>query len=78
MAENYTMLEELGSKSTTRTSRLYKEFDADNDEPGGSFGVVYKAIDKLTGELVAIKHVSLRTSDDVAQSVLDAYLWSTD
>lgn len=24
---------------------------------GGSFGVVYKAIDKSTGELVAIKHV---------------------
>jgi len=25
----------------------------------GSFGVVYKAIDRLTGEIVAIKHVSL-------------------
>ena len=25
---------------------------------GGSFGVVYKAIDKATGETVAIKHVS--------------------
>ena len=26
----------------------------------GSFGVVYKAIEKATGEIVAIKHVSMR------------------
>lgn len=26
---------------------------------GGSFGVVYKAIEKGTGEIVAIKHVSI-------------------
>jgi serine/threonine protein kinase len=25
---------------------------------GGSFGVVYKGIDKATGEVVAVKHVS--------------------
>ncbi|KAF2673823.1 Pkinase-domain-containing protein [Microthyrium microscopicum] len=43
MADNYTMLEELGS---------------------GSFGVVYKAKDKTTGELVAIKHIDLEGSDD--------------
>lgn len=26
-------------------------------DAGGSFGTVYKAIDKVTGEVVAIKHV---------------------
>jgi hypothetical protein len=29
----------------------------------GSFGTVYKAIDKKTGEVVAIKHVSIWYSD---------------
>lgn len=41
MADDYHMLEELGS---------------------GSFGVVYKAVEKTTGDLVAIKHVSLALS----------------
>ncbi|RDI84939.1 ABC transporter G family member 11 [Venturia inaequalis] len=43
MADNYIMLEELGS---------------------GSFGVVYKAQDRTTGEYVAIKHIDLEGSDD--------------
>ncbi|KAF2465197.1 Pkinase-domain-containing protein [Lindgomyces ingoldianus] len=43
MAENYQVLEELGS---------------------GSFGTVYKAIEKTTGELVAIKHIDLEQSTD--------------
>lgn len=32
--------------------------DTDTGPTGGSFGVVYKGIEKATGEVVAIKHVS--------------------
>ncbi|KAI6709692.1 hypothetical protein PZA11_006496 [Diplocarpon coronariae] len=43
MANQYSVLEELGS---------------------GSFGTVYKAIDRATGEVVAIKHIDLESSED--------------
>ncbi|KZM28665.1 uncharacterized protein EKO05_0010151 [Ascochyta rabiei] len=43
MAENYQVMEELGS---------------------GSFGKVYKAIDRSTGETVAIKHIDLEDSNE--------------
>ncbi|KAK7516879.1 kinase-like domain-containing protein [Phyllosticta citriasiana] len=43
MADDYQVLEELGS---------------------GSFGTVYKAIEKSTGDIVAIKHIDLEGSDD--------------
>ena len=35
----------------------------------GSFGVVYKAVEKKTGELVAIKHIDLEGSDDTIQEI---------
>lgn len=54
LADHYQVLEELGRKFgqgygilRTLTTLL-----------GGSFGVVYKGIEKATGETVAIKHVS--------------------
>ncbi|KAL9022667.1 MAG: hypothetical protein Q9185_000175 [Variospora sp. 1 TL-2023] len=43
MAEQYEVLEELGS---------------------GSFGVVYKAVERATGNIVAIKLIDLESSDD--------------
>ncbi|KAK3377992.1 kinase-like domain-containing protein [Podospora didyma] len=35
----------------------------------GSFGVVYKAIEKTTGETVAIKHIDLESSEDDIQEI---------
>ncbi|KAF2113811.1 kinase-like domain-containing protein [Lophiotrema nucula] len=57
MAENYQVLEELGS---------------------GSFGKVYKAIDKTTGAIVAIKHIDLEdTNDELADIQGEIALLST-
>ncbi|KAL2129138.1 hypothetical protein VTI74DRAFT_8186 [Chaetomium olivicolor] len=35
----------------------------------GSFGVVYKGIEKATGEVVAIKHIDLESSEDDIQEI---------
>ena len=35
----------------------------------GSFGTVYKAIEKATGEVVAIKHIDLETSEEDIQEI---------
>lgn len=55
VAEHYQVLEELGRKY-----QYWQYLSALADSIlGGSFGVVYKGIEKATGETVAIKHVSL-------------------
>ncbi|CBY01511.1 hypothetical protein LEMA_P002980.1 [Plenodomus lingam JN3] len=57
MAENYQVMEELGS---------------------GSFGKVFKAIDRNTGETVAIKHIDLEdSSEELADIQAEIALLST-
>ncbi|KAH3912436.1 hypothetical protein HBH56_115060 [Parastagonospora nodorum] len=57
MAENYQVMEELGS---------------------GSFGKVYKAVDRRTGEIVAIKHIDLEdSSEELADIQAEISLLST-
>ena len=55
LANGYQMLEELGS---THCAPIAAATTSADREAGGSFGVVYKAIEKSTGEIVAVKHVS--------------------
>lgn len=64
MSSHYQVLEELGSELLSAFFFFFLFFQLHFRRltvfppfAGGSFGVVYKAIDKTDGEIVAIKHV---------------------
>ena len=50
-------------------SKLANQYQLLEALVSGSFGVVYKAIEKSTGEIVAIKHIDLETSEDDIQEI---------
>lgn len=73
LAEHYQVLEELGRKSAHGS---IPALDANRTFLGGSFGVVYKGIEKTTGETVAIKHVSQPARPVAAVSTMLTWLCS--
>ncbi|KAI4163668.1 MAG: hypothetical protein LQ342_002702 [Letrouitia transgressa] len=48
---------------------LAKQYQLLEELGSGSFGVVYKAIERSSGRIVAIKHIDLETSDDDIQDI---------
>ncbi|KAI9740499.1 MAG: hypothetical protein M1834_005079 [Cirrosporium novae-zelandiae] len=57
------------SSEVTISLRALTDLSRADVVSGGSFGVVYKAIEKSTGELVAIKHIDLESSEDDIQEI---------
>ncbi|KAI9374625.1 hypothetical protein BJX61DRAFT_532259 [Aspergillus egyptiacus] len=64
----------IASCVTRRMSRsmagdMASQYQMMEELGSGSFGTVYKAIDKTTGEIVAIKHIDLESSEDDIQEI---------
>ncbi|KAL4956490.1 hypothetical protein BDW69DRAFT_192346 [Aspergillus filifer] len=55
--------------SRTMADDMASQYQMMEELGSGSFGTVYKAIDKSTGEIVAIKHIDLETSEDDIQEI---------
>ncbi|KAL4791573.1 hypothetical protein BDV19DRAFT_381438 [Aspergillus venezuelensis] len=58
-----------GNMSRTMADDMASQYQMMEELGSGSFGTVYKAIDKSTGEIVAIKHIDLETSEDDIQEI---------
>ncbi|RDW92841.1 STE20 family serine/threonine-protein kinase [Aspergillus mulundensis] len=55
--------------SRTMADDMASQYQMMEELGSGSFGTVYKAIDKSTGEIVAIKHIDLESSEDDIQEI---------
>ncbi|KAL3435483.1 hypothetical protein BDV09DRAFT_185054 [Aspergillus tetrazonus] len=59
----------LADMSRTMADNMASQYQMMEELGSGSFGTVYKAIDKSTGEIVAIKHIDLESSEDDIQEI---------
>ncbi|KAL4978914.1 hypothetical protein BDW66DRAFT_157786 [Aspergillus desertorum] len=59
----------LADMSRTMAVDMASQYQMMEELGSGSFGTVYKAIDKSTGEIVAIKHIDLESSEDDIQEI---------
>ncbi|KAL4999372.1 hypothetical protein BDV10DRAFT_193593 [Aspergillus recurvatus] len=59
----------LANMPRTMADDMASQYQMMEELGSGSFGTVYKAIDKSTGEIVAIKHIDLESSEDDIQEI---------
>ncbi|KAL4747351.1 hypothetical protein BDW72DRAFT_206574 [Aspergillus terricola var. indicus] len=59
----------VADMSRTMADNMASQYQMMEELGSGSFGTVYKAIDKSTGEIVAIKHIDLESSEDDIQEI---------
>ncbi|KAL2841306.1 hypothetical protein BJX68DRAFT_258133 [Aspergillus pseudodeflectus] len=65
----YDPLRTAVGMSRAMADDLASQYQMMEELGSGSFGTVYKAIDKTTGEIVAIKHIDLESSEDDIQEI---------
>ncbi|KAI5278725.1 hypothetical protein KEM54_004513, partial [Ascosphaera aggregata] len=59
----------MSRRKTSSHSDMKYRYQVLEELGSGSFGTVWKAIDKSTGEVVAIKQIDLESNDDDIQEV---------
>ncbi|KAL2788837.1 hypothetical protein BJX66DRAFT_326853 [Aspergillus keveii] len=60
---------DLAGQESAMADDMASQYQMMEELGSGSFGTVYKAIDKTTGEIVAIKHIDLESSEDDIQEI---------